>query len=128
MFCEKLYWYLYLFENISLFTWKRCMDGSEWNRLNFRGRLFVHFSDRWSTHNRLFYSAVRQYITKHFPGWSICQSRKNNGIPTFRTYQKHSLPVNMAVDINKPKICDKSLNLSKESVGNWLKYKKIRGY
>ena len=61
---------------------------------------------------------------KHFPGWSICQSGKNNGVPTFRTYQKHSLPVNMAVDINKPKICDKSLDLSKESLGNWLKYKK----
>ena len=30
----------------------------------------------------------------------------------------------MAEDINKPKIRDKSLDLSKESLGNWLKYKK----
>ena len=30
--------------------------------------------------------------------------RKNNGAPTFRIYQKHSLPVNMAVDISKPEI------------------------
>ena len=79
------------------------VNGSEWNRLNFRGRLFVQFSDRWSTHNRLFYSTVRKYIMKHFPGWSICQSVRITVFPTFRTYQKHSLPVNMAVDINKPK-------------------------
>ena len=79
------------------------LHGSEWNRLNFRGRLFVQFSDRWSTHNRLFYSTVRKYIMKHFPGWSICQSVRITVFPTFRTYQKHSLPVNMAVDINKPK-------------------------
>ena len=44
--------------------------------------------------------------------------------PTFSTHQKHSLPVNMAVVINKHKIRDKSLDLLKQSLGNCLKYKK----
>ena len=35
----------------------------------------------------------------------------NNSVPTFRIYQKHSLSVNMVVDINKPQIRDKSINL-----------------
>ena len=48
--------------------------------------------------------------------------------PTFRVHQKHSLPVNMAVVINEPKIRDKSIDLLKESSGNCLKYKKICGY
>ena len=48
--------------------------------------------------------------------------------PTFSTHKKHSLPVNMAVVINKHKIRDKSLDLLKKSLGNYLKYKKTRGY
>ena len=44
--------------------------------------------------------------------------------PTFGTHKKHSLPVNMAVVINKHKIRDKSLDLLKKSLGNYLKYKK----
>ena len=44
--------------------------------------------------------------------------------PTFRIFQKHPLPVNMAVVINKHKIREKSINLSKESLLNCLKYKK----
>ena len=58
------------FENTTI------LNSSEWNRLNFHGRLFVHFSDRWSTHNRLFYSTVM----KHIPGWSVCHSGKNNSV------------------------------------------------
>ena len=50
---------------------------SEWNQLDFRGWLFVHFSNWSSTHNRLFYFNVGQYIMKHFPGWSLFQSSKN---------------------------------------------------
>ena len=53
---------------------------SGWNHLNFNGRLFVHFSDRSSTHNRLFYSTVGQYIMKHFRDEIIFHSGKNNGI------------------------------------------------
>ena len=44
--------------------------------------------------------------------------------PTFRIFQKHPLPVNMAVVTNKHKIREKSINLSKESLLNCLKYKK----
>ena len=44
--------------------------------------------------------------------------------PTYRSYQKHPLPVNMAVVVNKLKIREKSVNLLKESSGNWPKYKK----
>ena len=40
------------------------------------------------------------------------------------TLKKHSFPVNMAVVINKHKIQDKSLDLLKKSLGNYLKYKK----
>ena len=36
--------------------------------------------------------------------------------PTFRIFQKHPRPVNMAVVINKHKIREKSINLSKESL------------
>ena len=43
--------------------------------------------------------------------------------PTFRIYQKHPLPVNMAVVINKHKIREKSIDLLKESLENCLKYK-----
>ena len=39
------------------------------------------------------------------------QSGKNNGVPTFRIYRKHPLPVNMAVDINKLEIQDKTVSL-----------------
>ena len=39
------------------------------------------------------------------------QSGKNNGVPTFRIYRKHPLPVNMAVDINKLEMHDKSVDL-----------------
>ena len=42
---------------------------------------------------------------------SIGQAGKNNGVLTFRIYQKYPLPVNMAVDINKVEIHDKSVNL-----------------
>ena len=59
------------------------------------------------------------FVVNYSSIFPFCQSRKNNGVPTFRTYQKHSLTVNMAVDINKPKIRDNSLDLSKENVGNW---------
>ena len=45
------------------------------------------------------------------------------GFPTFRIYQKHPLPVNMAVVINKHKIREKSIDLLKESLENCLKYK-----
>ena len=38
--------------------------------------------------------------------------------PTYRSYQKHPLPVNMAV------VVEKSVNLLKESSGNCPKYKK----
>ena len=48
--------------------------------------------------------------------------------PTFRIYQKNPLPINMVVDINKPEIRDKSVDLSKGSLGNCLKYKKIHAY
>ena len=41
----------------------------------------------------------------------MCRCCRNNGVPTFRIYQKLSLPVNMAVDINKPKIRYKSVDL-----------------
>ena len=44
--------------------------------------------------------------------------------PTFRIYQKYPLQVNMAVVINKHKICEKSIDLLKESVENYIKYKK----
>ena len=44
--------------------------------------------------------------------------------PTISIHQKHPLPVNMAVVINKHKIRDKSLDLLKESLGNCLKYEK----
>ena len=44
--------------------------------------------------------------------------------PTISMHQKHPLPVNMAVVINKHKICDKCLDLLKKSLGNCLKYKK----
>ena len=43
---------------------------------------------------------------------------------TYRIYQKHPLPVNMAVVINEPKIRVKSINLLKESFGNYVKSKK----
>ena len=43
---------------------------------------------------------------------------------TFRIFQKHPLPVNMAVVINKHKIREKSIDLLKESLENCLKYKK----
>ena len=46
------------------------------------------------------------------------------GFPTIGIHQKHPFPVKMAVVINKHKICDKSLDLLKESLGNCLKYKK----
>ena len=42
---------------------------------------------------------------------------------TFRIFQKHPLPVNMAVVINKHKIREKSIDLLKESLENCLKYK-----
>ena len=35
----------------------------------------------------------------------------NNGVPTFRIYQKYPLPVNMAVDINNVEFHDKFVNL-----------------
>ena len=44
--------------------------------------------------------------------------------PTFRIYQKHPLPVNMAAVINKHKSSEKSIDLLKESLENCLKYKK----
>ena len=44
---------------------------------------------------------------------------------TFRIFQKHPLPVNMAVVINKHKIREKFIDLLlKESLENCLKYKK----
>ena len=45
-------------------------------------------------------------------------------VPTFRIYQKHPLPVNMAVVTNKHKIREKSIDLLKGSLENCLKYKK----
>ena len=48
---------------------------------------------------------------KHFPGWSIGQSGKNNGVSTFRIYRKNPLPVNMTVDENKLEIHGKKVNL-----------------
>ena len=44
--------------------------------------------------------------------------------PTFKIFQKHPLPVNMAVVTNKLKICQKSIDLLKERLGNCLKYKR----
>ena len=71
------------------------------------GRLIVHFSERWSSHNRTNVG----YSRKHIPGWSICRCGRNNVVSTFRIYRKHSLPVNMAADINKQKLRDKSVKL-----------------
>ena len=44
--------------------------------------------------------------------------------PRISIHQRHPLPVNMAVVINKHKIRDKSLDLLKETLENYLKYKK----
>ena len=55
---------------------------------------------------------------KHFPGWSIGQSSKNNGVPTFRIYQKYPLNVNMAVDKNKLESHDKNINLLSKNTYN----------
>ena len=39
----------------------------------------------------------------------------------FRIYQKHSLPVNVTVDIKKPKIYDKSVELLEKTAQNIFK-------
>ena len=58
---------------------------------------------------------------KHFLGWSIDQSSKKSGDPTFSNYQKYPLSVSMAVDINKLKIHDKSVHLLNKNAENILK-------
>ena len=69
------------------------------------------FQVTWSINHPFFRAMIEpQSISflvmskKHIPELSICQGGRNNGVPTFRIYQKNSLPVNMAVHINKPKI------------------------
>ena len=46
-------------------------------------------------------------------------------LPTYRSYQKYPLPVNMVVVVNKLKIRKKFVNLLKESSGNCPKYRNM---
>ena len=71
----------------------------------------VDSSSIFPTNNRGIVDCFIPLFVISYLGSSICQSLKNNGVLRFRIYQKHSLPVNMAVDINKPEIHDKSFNL-----------------
>ena len=88
----------------------------------------VDYSSIFPTDDRpiidFFYSTVGHYIMNTFWDESYFIPVRITVFPTFSTHKKHSLPVNMAVVINKHKIRDKSVDFLKKSLGNYLKYKK----
>ena len=64
---------------------------------------------------------VKRQEEEKFHGRKISRDTgKNNGVPTFRIYQKYPLPVNMAVDINKLEIQDKTDSLLSKNTKNML--------
>ena len=71
-----------------------------------------------------FYSTVGQYIMNTFRDELYFIPVRIRVFSTFRIFQKHPLPVNMAVVINKHKIREKSIDLLKESLESCLIYKK----
>ena len=74
-------------------------------------RLFVHFSERWSTHHRLLHTAIVCYQGNTFRAKVQVSPVGITVFPTFRIYWKHPLPVNIAVDLNKLEIQDKTVSL-----------------
>ena len=108
--------------NLTAWPWKH--KGSYWTQRQKHGKIQWKFGNFIGTVNDLFSAQCAKKdniwwenspfsapIMKHFPGWSIGQSGKNNCVSTFRIYQKYPLPVNMAVDKNKLESHDKNVNL-----------------
>ena len=86
----------------------------------------VDYSSIFPTDDRpIIDSTVGHYIMNTFRDESYFIPVRITVFPTFRIYQKHPLPVNTAVVINKHKIRKKSIDLLKGSLENSLNIKNI---